>query len=119
MTSPRRDRPGNGAVSCLHRAPSRWTRDEIRQARQTPLQPVLELLGYRLLPRPDGNFAIADMPPETCPASGETCHAKGVIIIKEHYWNCPDSGQSGNAIDFFVKIRGASFNEAMKWLIPS
>jgi hypothetical protein len=39
-----------------------------------------------------------------------------VIIIKEHYWNCPESGQSGNAIDFFVKIRGVTFNEAMTFL---
>jgi hypothetical protein len=39
-----------------------------------------------------------------------------VIIIKEHYWNCPKSGQAGNAIDFFVKIRGVTFNEAMTLL---
>jgi hypothetical protein len=82
-----------------------WSRAEIRQARQKHLKPVLEQLGYRLLPRPDNNFAIAGLPHE--------------IIIKEHYWNCPDSGQSGNAIDFFVKIKGASFNEAMKLLSPS
>lgn len=97
MTSPQRDRPGNSVMT--------WSRAEIRQARQIHLQPVLEKLGYRLIPRPDDNFAIADLAHE--------------IIIKEHYWNCPDSGQSGNAIDFFVKIKGASFNEAMKLLSPS
>jgi len=79
-----------------------WSRLEIRQARQIHLKPVLELLGYRLLPRPDGNYAIIGLAHE--------------IIIKEHYWNCPDNGQSGNAIDFFVKIRGVTFNEAMTLL---
>ena len=89
-----------------------WSRLEIRQARQIHLKPVLEQLGYRLLPRPDGNYAITGLP---CTASA----AQGLaheIIIKEHYWNCPDSGQSGNAIDFFVKIRGVTFNEAMTFL---
>ena len=81
---------------------SLWTKAEIRQARQIHLKPVLEQLGYRLLPRPDGNYAIIGLAHE--------------IIIKEHYWNCPDNGQSGNAIDFFVKIRGVTFNEAMTFL---
>ena len=79
-----------------------WSRLEIRQARQIHLKPVLEQLGYRLLPRPDGNYAISGLARE--------------IIIKEHYWNCPDSGQSGNAIDFFTKIRGVTFKEAMTLL---
>ena len=79
-----------------------WSRLEIRQARQIHLKPVLEQLGYRLLPRPDGNYAVTNLANE--------------IIIKEHYWNCPDSGLSGNAIDFFVKIRGVTFNEAMTLL---
>jgi len=79
-----------------------WSRLEIRQARQIHLKPVLEQLGYRLLPRQDGNYAVTRMANE--------------IIIKEHYWTCPDSGQAGNAIDFFVKIRGVTFNEAMKLL---
>ena len=79
-----------------------WSRLEIRQARQIHLKPVLEQLGYRLLPRPEGNFAVGGFPRE--------------IIIKEHYWNCPDSGQAGNAIDFFVKIRGVTFKEAMTLL---
>ena len=38
------------------------------------------------------------------------------IGIKEHYWNCPDAGQAGNAIDFLVNIRGVTFNEAMTML---
>ena len=65
-------------------------------------QVTLELLGYRLLPRPGDNFIIAGLASE--------------IVIKEHYWNCPDTGQAGNAIDFLVKIRGVTFNEAMTML---
>ena len=38
------------------------------------------------------------------------------IVIKEHYWNCPDTGEAGNAIDFLVNIRGVTFNEAMTML---
>jgi hypothetical protein len=75
MTSPQREFTGKAIIS--------WSRSEIRQARQTQLQPVLEQLGYRLLPRPGGNFAIAGLPQE--------------IIIKQHYWHCPATGQSGNA----------------------
>ena len=92
---------------------SLWTKAEIRQARQIHLKPVLELLGYRLLPRPDGNYAIIACPPD-CYAVGRGLANE--IIIKEHYWNCPESGQAGNAIDFFVKIRGVTFNEAMTLL---
>ena len=76
-----------------------WTKAEIRSARQIPLQPVLENLGYRLEPRPNDNYAIA----------GQPC---GEIIIKDHYWLCPDTGLAGNAIDFLMRIRGATFNEA-------
>ena len=36
-----------------------------------------------------------------------------------HSWQCPDSGQAGNAIDFLVKIRGVTFNEAMLLLTRS
>ena len=79
-----------------------WTRSDIRRARQTQLKPVLEQLGYRLQPRPNGNYAIAGLTNE--------------IVIKEHYWHCIDTGQAGNAIDFFVKVRGVAFNEAMTLL---
>lgn len=89
-----RRRPGEGGSS--------WTKADIRRARQTRLKPVLELLGYRLLPRPGENFIIAGLASE--------------IVIKEHYWNCLDTGQAGNAIDFLVKIRGVTFNEAMTML---
>jgi len=81
---------------------SPWTKADIRRARQAHLKPVLELLGYRLLPRPGGNYIIAGLANE--------------IVIKEHYWNCPATGAAGNAIDFLVQIRDVTFNEAMTML---
>jgi len=80
-----------------------WNRSEIRSARQIPLLPVLEKLGYRLEPRTNDNYAITD----------QRC---GEIIIKDHYWHCPETGQSGNAIDFLMRIRGDTFHDAMQQL---
>ena len=81
-----------------------WNRSEIRSARQIPLLPVLKKLGYRLEPRAHDNFAL----------TSERC---GEILIKDHYWHCPATGQSGNAIDFLTRIRGDTFQEAMGQLI--
>ncbi len=36
---------------------------------------------------------------------------------KENYWIRTDTGESGNAVDFFVKIRGMSFIETMRLLL--
>ena len=83
---------------------SSWTKAEIRAARQIPLQPVLEQLGYQLEPRGNDNYAI----------TGQRC---GEIIIKDHYWNCPGTELAGNAIDFLMRIRGATFHEAMQQLV--
>ena len=79
-----------------------WNRSEIRRARQTPLKPVLERLGYRLNPMANDNDVVIGVSPD--------------IVVKDRYWVCADTGQAGNAIDFFVKIRGLSFHEAMKLL---
>ncbi len=81
----------------------RWTPEQIRSARQTPLRPVLEELGYRLEHIKDGNFSVIG------------CHAE--VIMKNHYWVCSDNGQSGNAIDFLVKIEGLRFEQAIKLLL--
>ena len=37
---------------------SSWTKAEIRRARQTPLKPVLEAMGYRLQPIQKGNYRV-------------------------------------------------------------
>ena len=41
----------------------------------------------------------------------------GNVIVKENYWIRTDTGESGNAVDFFVKLRGMSFVETMRLLL--
>jgi hypothetical protein len=55
-----------------------------------PYKPLIENLGYRLEPRSNGNYAIHGLSPE--------------IVLKDHYWVCPDTGAAGNAIDI-PKVR--------------
>ena len=81
---------------------SSWTKADIRRARQTPLAPVLEALGYQLEPRQNGNYRILGLAEE--------------IILKDHYWVCTEDGSAGNSIDFLVKIKGVDFNRAMELL---
>lgn len=84
-------------------SPQNWTKSEIRQARCTPLKPVLDKLGYRLLPRQNGNYIVTGLSPE--------------IVIKDHFWVCTDDGSSGNSIDFLVKLRGMPFTKAVRLLL--
>jgi len=39
-----------------------------------------------------------------------------VVLVKDHYRVCADTGSAGNAIDFLVRIKGTSFNDAMHLL---
>lgn len=82
-----------------------WTREQIRQARQTPLAPILRQRGYRLEPRPDGNFRLLGLSQD--------------ILVKDHYWVCHDDDgtrRGGNSIDFFVAIEQLSFQQTMDLL---
>lgn len=81
---------------------SAWTKADIRRARQTPLKPVLERLGYRLNPIANDNYAVIGLARD--------------IVVKDHYWVCADTGEAGNAIDFLVRVKGVSFQEAMRLL---
>jgi hypothetical protein len=87
--------------------PSRrpWTKAQIRQARQTPLVPVLEAMGYQLMPRKNGNYLL--------------CRLAAEIVIKDHYWINRQDQSTGNAIDFMVQIEGMTFSQAMKHLLAS
>ena len=82
---------------------SSWTKAEIRRARRTPLKPVLEALGYRLQPRPNGNYILLGVAEE--------------VVVKDHYWICTDNGKAGNAIDFLIGQRGMSFSGAIEHLL--
>lgn len=36
------------------------------------------------------------------------------LVIKHSYWAWPDRNIAGNAIDYFVKVEGMTFNQAMQ-----
>ena len=78
-----------------------WSREQIRAARMVALPPLLEKRGLALRDRGGGNV--------------EVVHYQG-MLLKASYWRWPDRNLAGNAIDFYVKVLGASFNDAMKEL---
>ncbi len=81
----------------------RWASEDIRRARQRELAPLLSAMGVVLQPLEDGNARLVGEP--------------GNLVVKENYWIRTDTGESGNAIDFFVKIRGMAFVETMRLLL--
>ena len=92
MTSPLPD---------IQRAQVRWTREQIRAARQIELAPLLQKRGVQLREREAGNFEMESQ--------------KG-IFIKASYWRWPERDLAGNTIDFYVKVLGLSFSDAMREL---
>jgi hypothetical protein len=82
--------------------PIRWTREQIRCARQASLVPLLEKRGLRLIERTAGNFDLVDYPG---------------LILKESYWRWPEQDLAGNSIDFLVEIFGLSFHDAMREIV--
>lgn len=81
----------------------RWASEDIRRARQRELAPLLSTMGIVLQPLEDGNVRLVGEP--------------GNLVVKENYWIRTDTGESGNAIDFFVKVRGMPFVETMRLLL--
>jgi hypothetical protein len=64
-----------------------------------PHVPLLQQRGLQLIERPADNF-------EQAPYKG--------LLLKDSYWRWPERNLAGNAIDFFVKVLGLSFNDAMR-----
>jgi hypothetical protein len=58
----------------------------------------------QLIERPAGNFELADY-------SG--------LLVKESYWRWPERNLAGNAIDFFMRVLGLTFNDAMRQITGS
>ena len=83
----------------LSRSTNRWSREQISAARMAPLVPLLQQRGLQLIERPPDNFELAAY--------------KG-LLLKDSYWRWPERNLAGNAIDFFVKVLGLSFNDAMR-----
>jgi hypothetical protein len=75
-----------------------WTKEQIRAARKVELAPLLKKHGLALSEREAGNFAVT---------------AFRGLLVKDCYWRWPERDLAGNAIDFFVKVQGLSFHEAM------
>ncbi len=92
-------RRSTGGTRGQPRAAPRWTREQIRAARLTPLVPLLEKRGLQLVERETGNFSLPAFPG---------------LIVKNSYWRWPERNQAGNAIDFFVQVLGLSFHDAMR-----
>ena len=90
---------------CLNSTPSprpRWTREQIRAARMAALAPLLRKRGLHLIELPAGNFELAAY--------------KG-LLLKDSYWRWPERNLAGNAIDFFMRVLGLTFHEAMRQII--
>ena len=83
------------------RASCPWSHDQIRTARMVELAPLLRRRGLSLYDRNCGNWEIGEY------------HG---LLLKASYWRWPDRNLAGNAIDFYTKVLGASFNDAMKEL---
>lgn len=78
-----------------------WSREQIRAARMVALAPLLRKRGLTLYDRRDGNWEVMDY------------HG---LLLKASYWRWPDQNLAGNAIDFYTKVLGTSFTDAMKEL---
>lgn len=91
-------KPSPKQLRCQHRAAPRWSREQIRAARQAPLAPLLQARGLELIDCEAGNFRLP---------------AFAGLIIKDSYWRWPEHGLAGNAIDFYMQVLGLLFHEAM------
>ena len=85
-----------------HKQGPRWSREQIRSARLTPLPPLLQQQRLELIAREADNFVLPAYPG---------------LIVKESYWRWPQRGLAGNTIDFFVQVLGLSFHDAMRRII--
>jgi hypothetical protein len=77
----------------------KWSKDQIRAARGANLPELLRTEGLRLRETGGGNFQLLDY---------------AGLVLKDSYWRWPQRDMQGNAIDFFVKVLGRSFAQAME-----
>jgi len=79
-----------------------WTREQIRTARRIALAPLLHKRGIALRDRGGGNLEVEQY---------------NGLVLKASYWRWPEHDMAGNTIDFYVKVLGASFSDAMKEIL--
>jgi hypothetical protein len=89
----------NPSPKSSNAAAPRWTRQQIRAARLAPLVPLLQRRGLALVQREAGNYELPAHPG---------------LILKDSYWRWPERDLAGNAIDFFMRVLGMSFHDAMR-----
>lgn len=89
--------PPRNTVSPKRSCP--WSIEQIRAARMVDLAPLLRRRGLSLHDRRDGNWEIGEY------------HG---LALKASYWRWPERNLAGNTIDFYTKVLGASFSDAMK-----
>jgi hypothetical protein len=82
---------------------------QIRAARKMPLPPLLIHRGYKLHPIRNGNYSIV---PDGSPLPTD-------ITIKESFWISDQLQCSGNTIDFFTRVEGLSFFDAMRVIVEA
>ena len=58
-----------------------------------------ELTRFQLVEQAAGNYLLPAYPG---------------LIVKDSYWRWPERNLAGNAIDFFVRVLGLSFHDAMR-----
>jgi hypothetical protein len=68
------------------------------------LVPLLQGRGLQLVELPAGNFELVAYPG---------------LLVKDSYWRWPERDLAGNAIDFFMRVLGLSFHEAMRQITSS
>ena len=61
--------------------------------------PLLQRRGLTLIEREAGNYELPAHPG---------------LIVKDSYWRWPERNLAGNAIDFFMRVFGMSFHDAMR-----
>ena len=89
----------NPSSDLARSAAPRWTREQIRAARVAPLLPLLSRCGLSVVAQEAGNFLLPAYPG---------------LIVKDSYWRWPERDLAGNAIDFFMRVLGLSFHDAMR-----
>jgi len=83
---------------------SKWSKQDIRNARHADLPSLLQREGLPMREKGGGNFELLDHPG---------------LIVKSSYWRWPAEDRQGNTIDLLVDVLGKSFAQAMRIICGS